>query len=75
MKAEGFEGDAGPRVLRAREGVLRFGLKGLTAHEQALANGDSVLVFRMLVLAEVAAEGPKAKQEHVLSERTVGSGR
>ena len=69
MKAEGPQGDGGPRVLRAREGSLRFGLRGLTTDQQALADGDSVMVFRMLVLAEVAAEGLKAKQ----SRRTSGT--
>ena len=67
MKAEGPQGDGGPRVLRAREGLLRFGLRDLTTEEQALADGDSVLMFRMLVLAELAAEGLKAKQSRKTS--------
>ena len=59
-RSEGPEGDEGPRILRSRYGLGRFGL-GLTTQEQAQADGDAVLMLRTLVLAEVAAEGLKAK--------------
>ena len=60
-RSEGPEGDGGPRILRPRYGLGRFGLEGRTTQEQAQADGDTVLMLRTLVLAEVAAEGLKAK--------------
>ena len=61
-RAEGEMGDGGPRILRSREGMHRFGLSGLSATEQGQADGDSVLVLRTLLLAEVASEGLRAKK-------------
>ena len=60
-RAQGVEGDGGPRILRAREGKERFGLHDLSAAEQLQADGDTVLILRTLVLAEVAAEGLKVR--------------
>ena len=59
----GQEGDGGPRVLRAREGQGRFGLPDLSMAEQSQADGDTSLILRTLVLAEVAAQGLKAKSQ------------
>ena len=46
----------GPRVLRARHGIERFGLEGLTGKERTLAIRDTVLILRMLFLMHVTQE-------------------
>ena len=55
------------RVLRAREGDGRYGLTHLTQDEQGLAHGDAVLILRPILLAEVSAEGLRAKHKHSAS--------
>ena len=49
--------DDGPRVLRGRHGESRFGLPGLTEDEQQVADADSILLLRTLILADVSATG------------------
>ena len=56
-RGEGPSSDGGPRVVRARYGEARFGLKDLSPEEQELVDGDSILFLRTLLLAEVAASG------------------
>ena len=48
--------EGGPRPLRSRDGIHRFGLPWLTAKEQAEADGDAVLWLRTLQLMTVALE-------------------
>ena len=66
-RAEGPQGDGGPRVLRTREGEHRFGIPGLTPAELEMAHGDAILLFRTLLLAEVAAQSLRAKHSRLLS--------
>ena len=48
--------EGGPRPLRSRDGIHRFGLPWLTALEQAEADGDTILWLRTLQLMTVALE-------------------
>ena len=48
--------EGGPRPLRSRDGIHRFGLPWLSTLEQAEADGDTILWLRTLQLMTVALE-------------------
>ena len=61
-RATGPSGDGGPRIVRTREGATRFGLYDLSPEEATQVDGDNLLFFRFILLADVSAEGLRARQ-------------
>ena len=74
-RGEGEASDGGPRVVRARFGNHRFGHPNLSKEEQQLVDGDSLLVLRTLVLADVAAAGLRERAFRGEREGDCGSQR
>ena len=67
-RGSGVDGDGGPRIARGREGDTRFGLSDLNPEEWEQVDGDTVLALRLLILADVCAEGLKAKHRQDKSQ-------
>ena len=61
-RGTGPDADGGPRVVRTRHGTERFGLTDLTPEEWDQVDGDTTLVLRFLVLADVSAQGLRARE-------------
>ena len=61
-RGTGPDADGGPRVVRTRHGMERFGLTDLTPEEWDQVDGDTTLVLRFLVLADVSAQGLRARE-------------
>ena len=60
QRGSGEHSDGGPGIVRTRSGDERFGLRGLEEGLQQVVEGDTLLILRTVLLAEVSNEGLEA---------------